>query len=817
MFFRMLIKDLKEKVGLNITLFLFMVVGTACLSLGISLLYANLGGAQVSYNTMKTSDILVHVNSLVYDTARHDEVLEEWRKNHPEVTDITSADELRIDSDCVLYSDSRGEKRPMNSMYVYFAQKVRYDHNIPFNLDDEKFSLPRGKVAVSQQMADNQNLKTGGFLDIQTQFGNTYRFEIAEVFKDPSSINSLKILFSDKDYEVLDSEWPEKFFQYELEMNSVKKGNGYDYISDIAKEFMDLFSGFWFSIIPGRTIIMSNEGLISLIVSISSLLVGVFIAIMNLVTIRFSLKSALKREEREIGMLKAMGINSLSYRILFCAKYIAFAVAGGFFGMLISVSLTPFAIRLFCKNMLEPSFLLEIIFAFASSMFFVFVVILFTLRVLKRMQKIQVVDALHGENRGERFNSLKGLVLFKRKKMNIPFYLALHDILIKVKRYGSLIAAYSLGFFLILLGFRLRDTICDVNYLHKYFYTSALDFSYEIGDRYFDALYMKTGSYQNMTAELNRIFAENDIPAVIENFGLQQDAKLVQNGKSSTVQIMMAGNVDLEKLVYRKGGHAPRLSNEVAVSAIFAKQNNLKLGDKITLKYWMITPNGLSQKLVTGNFIITALIDTSLDVIPRIMMGQDFTGAIAYNYYMGARRLNCRKSEMPYYIEKMQSLFPKEDITFYSKDVYFKEKVFAGFYSTFTLIRWVIIILVSVVVLLLTYLYQMTFVEEETSDIGLVKTMGFGKKTAFLWNYFRMLILVGASVLLGGTVIDFLAGKLISFLVENLAQISNMTMVKHVFSNYVVTPLFLVALVSFAVFASTRVIKNIEIWSIRNE
>ena len=110
-----------------------------------------------------------------------------------------------------------------------------------------------------------------------------------------------------------------------------------------------------------------------------------------------------------------------------------------------------------------------------------------------------------------------------------------------------------------------------------------------------------------------------------------------------------------------------------------------------------------------------------------------------------------------------------------------------------------------------------TFIEDETSDIALTKSMGLGKKTAYLWNYFRVLILVIVSVLIGGTVIDFAAGKVISFLIENLAQISNMVMVKHFFSNYVASPLILLLLVILAVYVSTRTIKNIEIWSIRNE
>ena len=55
----------------------------------------------------------------------------------------------------------------------------------------------------------------------------------------------------------------------------------------------------------------------------------IFMIIIVLFTIGFTIRSVIKKEERELGIMKALGTDSVSFRWLVAAKYIAFAVVGG--------------------------------------------------------------------------------------------------------------------------------------------------------------------------------------------------------------------------------------------------------------------------------------------------------------------------------------------------------------------------------------------------------------------------------------------------------------------------------------------------------
>ncbi len=817
MFFRMLAKDLKENIGLNITLFLFMVMGTACLATGICLIYANFGGEVSTYSTLNTSDVVLHINNRLDHPEYPEEIFTSLKDDFSDIAEVSKTPELNIYVANLSFVKGGVESFTKDTNYSYYLKKMKHDNrNIPVNLSDHMFTIPHGKIAVCQMMANAHSLKIGDCIRIKTQYGNIYQFEICDIFKDPSSYGAYKLYISDVDYEIIDSEWPEKSSQFEIYMKDMPHGAGYNYIREFTSILMEAFSDFRVSIIPGRTIILSNEGIISVVVSICSLLIGIFISIMNLVTIKFSLKSALKREEKEIGMMKAMGINSLSYRLLFCAKYIAFAITGGIFGLMLSLYINPIAIRIFCVNILSPEIGMEIFFASLSSVIFITTVIFFTLSVLRHMQKISVMDALHGENRGERFNSFSSISLFKRRHMNVPFFLAMHDILIKIKRYSSLIIAYSLGFYLILLGIRLRDSVCDGSYMSKYFFARNTDFYFDVGEQYEFTMIQKYGSYPNFIKELNLYLNEQGIPVDIENFDVQFDSKVIIDDRESGVILHLPGNVNLDGLTYRKGGYVPTLENEIAVPFSFAKERKLNIGDKVRIKYYRFQEDAMTAELVEEDFIITAMFDQSLEIVPRFVMGKEFTHASYSSWYPAGRTLDCKKSERDMYVKKMQELFNEDQIKFYDTEETML-KIFAGFFSTFTLLRWVIIILVGMIVFLLTYLYQMIFLEEETSDIALLKSMGSKLYTPYLWQFLRIMILLLVSMFIGATGIDFIAGKLIAFGMESQVNVSNFVLIPHFVSNFVMAPVYLVCISGSAVLLSCRKLKDIKIWSIRNE
>ena len=75
----------------------------------------------------------------------------------------------------------------------------------------------------------------------------------------------------------------------------------------------------------------------------------------------------------------------------------------------------------FVFHTIPPKTGTRVILLVAALLFTLFFIVGFTLLSLRRMNKISVMDAIHGENRGERFGKLSGLFLHKKKRISILY------------------------------------------------------------------------------------------------------------------------------------------------------------------------------------------------------------------------------------------------------------------------------------------------------------------------------------------------------------------------------------------------------------
>ena len=148
--------------------------------------------------------------------------------------------------------------------------------------------------------------------------------------------------------------------------------------------------------------------------------------------------------------MKAIGVYSFSYRALFAVKYMAFAVIGGIIGMVIAMPLSDIMIDRFMIHIIIPKLSQRITIAIIMLILMILIMGIFILHSLRCMNKISVMDTIHGENKGERFKKIPGMFLHKKKLMNIPLFLALGDILGKIKRYAYLIFTYVVSVSMVL-------------------------------------------------------------------------------------------------------------------------------------------------------------------------------------------------------------------------------------------------------------------------------------------------------------------------------------------------------------------------------
>ena len=76
--------------------------------------------------------------------------------------------------------------------------------------------------------------------------------------------------------------------------------------------------------------------------------------------------------------MKAIGVDSLSYKSLFVVKYIAFAILGGIIGMFAGIPLGKFMVSKFVVNTLNPDKMIVISLGVISCIVFVLLMILFS-------------------------------------------------------------------------------------------------------------------------------------------------------------------------------------------------------------------------------------------------------------------------------------------------------------------------------------------------------------------------------------------------------------------------------------------------------
>ena len=191
--------------------------------------------------------------------------------------------------------------------------------------------------------------------------------------------------------------------------------------------------------------------------------------IIVLFTIGFTIRSVIKKEERELGIMKALGTDSVSFRWLVAAKYIAFAIVGGAIGAVIGIPMGNVLIGRFYYNISYSISVFDYAAAILSAVFIILLVILFIYHSMKRINKISVMDVLHGEARLERIKHSDRFQLNKRRKMNIPLFLALSDIFGNFKRYILLFVAFTLGSLVVVTNIQIRDSVISTDFLYKFY------------------------------------------------------------------------------------------------------------------------------------------------------------------------------------------------------------------------------------------------------------------------------------------------------------------------------------------------------------
>ncbi|MCR5807531.1 MAG: FtsX-like permease family protein [Oscillospiraceae bacterium] len=813
MFFRMIKKDLKDSKGLNVILLIFMIIVSTLAAVSALLLLCNTRGIRTSQERTNSADMFGVFTPFGNEAEGAPQRLIDRIKTFSPDAEIAWQKAIHIDGANIDF-DAKDPKtfRGTNHRHYLSAQPMEMD--LVYDENARPFYVENGCIAVPRQFANQVGIKVGDTMRITSQMGRVYEFTVSIIHKDATKEWDCRLMLSDGDFEKMLEDSPHIVDFVYIRNESWDIGSNlfdrqlmfdlYDYI----RQDREIDDHLEFAMLDGHT--DSNNAIVSLVLSIFTTAVSFLLFVIILLTLRFSIHTAIKKEERELGIMKALGADSFSFRWLFAAKYIAFAVIGGIIGVFIGVPAGRYLIDRFFENMSYAISGVDIVVAAVATASITVFVILYILVSLRRIDKISVMDAITGENRSESIGRKNRFMLTKRKKMSVPFFLALSDIFTKLRRYIMLLIAFTAGSLMVMLTVQLRDTMISKDFLTNYYDYTDLDFGLDSTPDFWKKMTLDTGRPDIAEYSVNEAFRKNNIPAELD-VAYYSYANIVTDGKKSNVQ--MVSGTDPAKIRMIKGGQPPVLTNEIMIDKFTADSLGYNIGDTIYIEYEKYDVDRLYTKLTTDSFVITGFVDRLSNFNnSEVYMSADFNDAPSMGCHFMGFRIDAPRAEKAKYVEQIKALFPNNTVEPLEAD----GNWLAMYDMLLSFIRNTVVIMTACLFAFLTLMYQSIFMKNEENETAMLKSSGFDDGSVKKWQFFRMMTLFAVSQAAAAILMPTVGTKLMSSMFSTITGLCNWK-----FSQGQTSCIIWVAGITVIIaIVEAIVLKGIEkteIWRIRNE
>lgn len=799
MFFKMLKNDMKQKKGLNIILFIFISVASLLVFTGAVQIYSSVTQNELKEKMCLPSDMLLFL--MQKNDPEKDEI-GDYLDGHENVTYWYTTHMSRAKKNIDFPDfDEKDPKRLYN--HRHYLTTLPREKDLAYDLNDEPFYVPNGCIAVPERICRITGTKVGDIIKYTTPAGNVYELEVSCIYKDNSVVFLDRFIVSDADYEILtaDDIYDDTTYCVKLRENS------YDSINELYYSLPE--AGLLSALSDDLS--TQNDTVMMEVISVFTIISSVFMIFIILMTIRFTIIADLKNEEKEIGMMKAIGVDSIGFRWLFSAKYISFSIAGGIIGIAGGLPVSTIFINMFDPECILPERWQIILIGIIAVIAMAAIMIVFSLLIMLRINKISVIDAIHGENHGERFSRSSPVFLHRSKLMHIPSFLAVNEILSRFKRYIFLIAAYAIGAAMILIVFNVRNSVISPNYL-KYWLMGDCDFHLSIqNDKYDEIHKIMEKNGLNYAEALNFELENAGIPAHV-NFFNSGEADLHLNGKKKVFDMFWKKGVT-QLIEYRKGGRMPVLPNEAAISSFTAEKLGIQPGEVITADLYECNDDNTGASVNTKEIVITALFDYMEDGIPAIIMGDDYQDGYAYSYHITNNVIDTDKSSKPAVKKQIEERFGEGSAL--TSEEFLKSST-GEFADLLENLQIVISITVILILILITYLYVNIFITEETSETALLKCLGFRNIHIILPVIIRMAILT-AIALAAAELLIWTAGSAFFNAFMSQYAVTGMKLDFEFPASFLLIPFTAAAAILITTLLTLNKTRTIDIWNIAEE
>lgn len=313
---------------------------------------------------------------------------------------------------------------------------------------------------------------------------------------------------------------------------------------------------------------MSDGMMISIL-----LLISLLIVLMTFMCIRFTLLAKIEEDYKEIGVMKAIGLQSKEIKKIYLAKYAVISVIGSLCGYLISIPLSYVLlknIKLFMGESNNEG--LSWFLAVAGVFIVMLLMIAYVYGLLNRFKKISAVEAIRFSRANEKVNTKTHVNLRRFPFLSSDTRIGLIDIMNRKKIYLTMLLVFILSTFIMIIPALVYHTTSSEEFIENIGFSHKVDIA--------TSLYQSTNSIENQ--EKIEAYLSNDPDVAAFSKISTKNFDVHEAGLTNSVLSVELGNLQKFPVDYLKG-KAPRQTNEIALSIVNAEEFEKKIGDSMIL------------------------------------------------------------------------------------------------------------------------------------------------------------------------------------------------------------------------------------------
>ncbi len=774
MFFRILKKDIKRKKTMNFILLLFVIICSMFTSASLNNISAVTSGIEKYFSMAGVSKYIVDIG--MRDIA--DDI-----RAMPEVTD---AKEQTLY--CVLgprYFTFKG--KAMNN-FINPAM-VGTDKEMPIKLYDTDNEVvedvEEGWFYATAPFSADMEFKEGDSFTLKV--GNTvlelrYKGRIKNAVFGNDEQSAPFLVFDYRDYKKLSLEKRSHSYMERLLYVNASDDSG---LKELSKKYDDVSYS-------SREEFKSNY-IYDLLVAYIMMAVSAVLMGTAFVVLRFTIRFTISEEFREIGVMKAVGIDNSGIRRLYITKYLGIAVIGAVIGFLASIPLTDTMLKTVSGNMVLESDN-SLVLGFTSSVIVVFVIVAFCYFCTRRIKKLSAIDAVRSGQTGERFKK-RSVLHLGRSKLPSTFFFALNDIFSAPKQFSIITIVFTCCMLLMTTMSNFALTLKSEK-IYPLFGVNPADVHIADTSAYAEIL-DDFGKYNEVIEDVEKRLKDKGMDSKCSiTFGAPYNTSH-KNKMEKLFYIVTKGNNDF--VPECDEGSAPQKNDEIMLTGKAMKALGVKIGDKIKVEMG----DSIVQFWVTGKFStffangMAARVHSGFDLATKRNLGT-MGMQVTFKDDPDMDTINDR-------VDKIKQMLNTDKV--YNTEEMIK---FATSMSdTMNALKYMMMLITIVLTVMLIVLMERSFISKEKSEIALMKAVGIPDMSIIFQHSLRFIIVAVLAGIISSIVLMPISNSIMIWVVNQIGDISSLECDRDALDVFVICPAILLGAAAIGSFLTALYTKTI--------